>query len=190
MVSATKSPILVSVDTLPADQADLAEVILETSKDGAGGVLTLAKAIDGAGWSRKFAFERISLGGVETRVIKPGAPAEFRPLHVEPAPTPAPVKEPELPIVSRFVYPKCGFEISDTERARWPDHGWLKTPRDVIEAVESNMKLGKTEIVFVFDERGGDARPEVSRIETLLQTAGLAKFATVTASEKRLLPPW
>ena len=183
-------PVLVAVRELPDTCVPEGSVVLETTKDASGGVLTLAQTTTGAGWSRKFSFERINLGGVEARVIKPGSPTEFRPLHTAPAPAPEPVMEPELPIVSRFVYPKVGFDINDAERARWPDHGWVFTPREAIAAVEGNMNLGRTEIVVAFDERGGFAQPEVSRIETELLSAGLAKFAVVTASEQRLLPPW
>ncbi len=69
MVSATKSPILVSVDTLPADQADLAQAILETSSDGAGGVLTLAKPPAGAGWSRRHVPRRRQAADHERPII-------------------------------------------------------------------------------------------------------------------------
>jgi hypothetical protein len=190
VTSAVNCPVLVSVGELPSSQADCAEVILETTVDDSGNVLTLAKSGDGAKWSRKFSFERISLGGVETRVIKPGAPTEFRPFHPAPAPAPAPVPEPELPIVSRLVYPITGDTITDAERARWPGHGWVFSQSEIISAVEGNKNLGRTEIVIAFGSMGGSAQPEVNRIKTALLGAELAKFAIVTASEQRLLPAW
>ena len=52
------------------------------------------------------------------------------------------------------------------------------------------MNLGRTEIVVALDHRGGTARSDVARVQTVLQSAGLAKFAVVTESERHLLPPW
>ena len=190
VTNSTSCSVLVSVGELPSSQAACAEVILETSSDSAGGVLALAKATTGAGWSRRFelwAGEIRHHGGV---CRNPGRVVAFAPKYVEAAPAPEPVPEPELPIVARVVYPKCGFDISDTERARWPDHGWISSPREAIAVVEGNMRSGRTEIVIAFDERGGFAQPEINRIETALLSAHLERFAIVTASEQRLLPPW
>ena len=127
---------------------------------------------------------------MEASVATPGRVVAFAPKYVEAAPAPEPVPEFELPIVARVVYPKCGFDISDTERARWLDHGWISSPREAIAVVEGNMRSGRTEIVIAFDERGGFAQPEINRIETALLSAHLERFAIVTASEQRLLPPW
>ncbi len=186
---ATSCPVLVSVPDLPADQAASAEVILETTSDSAGGVLTLAKG-EGAEWSRKFSFERISIGGVETRVVKAGALTSTKPIYTAPAPAPEPIPEPEVPIVGRFVYPLMAGDPSDAEKARWPGYGWISTPAEAIAAVEGFMNLGRTEILVALDHRGGTARADVARVQTVLQSAGLAEFAVVIESEKHILPPY
>jgi len=183
-------PVLVAVRELPQAASDLAGAVLETTMAGAGGVLTLAKGGDGAEWSRKFSFESITLGGVEARVVKPGAPTKFRPRHIEAAPAPEPVQELELPIVGRFVYPLMAGDPSDAEKARWPGYGWISTPAEAIAAVEGFMNLGRTEILVALDHRGGTARSDVARVQTVLQSAGLAEFAIVIASQQQLLPQY
>lgn len=141
MVSATKSPILVSVDTLPADQADLAQAILDTSSDGAGGVLTLAKPPAGAGWSRRHELARVRLGTVEAVVASAGRTVAFAPHWHEAPPPPPPAPKAESPIVARLVYPMTGYEISAEEKARWPDHGWIFTLDQAVAAVEGARAL-------------------------------------------------
>ena len=187
VTSAVNCSVLVSVGELPAAQADLAEVILETTSDGAGGVLTLAKAVEGSGWSRRYELGRVRLGTVEASVASPGRLVEFTPSWREAAPVPPPTPKPLTPIVSRLVYPVVGFDISAEEKARWPDHGWVFTPAEAVAAVEGTKNLGRTEIAVAFDQRGGFGMPEIGRIETALLAAGLAKFAVVIASEQRLL---
>ena len=182
-------PVLVAVRELPQAAFDLAGAVLETNKDASGGVLTLAKG--GEGWSRRFSFESIRLGGVETRVVKPGAPTEFLPFHTAPAPAPEPVPEPEVLIVSRLVYPIMAGDPTDAEKERWPGYdGWVANHGEIIAAVERNRTRGRTEITVAPDFRGGTVRADVARVQTVLQSAGLAEFAIVIASQQQLLPQY
>jgi hypothetical protein len=185
--SVASCPVLVAVCELPSG-AGAGSVILETSADSAGGTLTLAQAVDGAGWSRRFSLDRVSLRNAEASVATPGQPIGSKPRYVAPAPVPQPRAAAEAPIVSRLVFPIAGYDISDAERARWPGHRWAFTNDEIVSEVKANKSLGRTEVVIAFGPLGGVTQTEVNRIETALLLARLAEFASVVASEQRLLP--
>lgn len=154
----------------------------------ADGVVTFHSAA-GEGWAHKFSLDRIRLLDGEADSARPSEAIALAPKPAARAPKPAEqiVRAPK--IVKRVVLAMTGNSIGDAERARWPEHGFVRSVEEAVKAVQASSADGVTEIAVVASHRGGDVRTEARRVTTALHSANLTDFAVVRVSDLRLLDP-